>query len=159
MSKKEKQVIGVLIGIAVIAIIVVLIVNGKNKEDENIANNEIVESNTVEEEKYVEVLENGTKLNTSEKLKETKEIDGMEISNMQLTEEGNITKLLGTITNKSNTTKGNYEINIKLIDENGKELTTLVGYIGELEPGESTQLSTSTTFDYANTYDVEITKR
>lgn len=159
MSKKEKQVIGVLIGIAVIAIIVVLIVNGKNKEDENIANNEIVESNTVEEEKYVEVLENGTKLNTSEKLKETKEIDGMEISNMQLTEEGNITKLLGTITNNSNTTKGNYEINIKLIDENGKELTTLVGYIGELEPGESTQLSTSTTFDYANTYDVEITKR
>lgn len=159
MSKKEKQVIGVLIGIAVIAIIVVLIVNGKNKEDENIVNNETVENNTVEEEKYVEVLENGTKLNTSEKLKETKEIDGMEISNMQLTEEGNITKLLGTITNKSNTTKGNYEINIKLIDENGKELTTLVGYIGELEPGESTQLSTSTTFDYANTYDVEITKR
>ena len=159
MSKKEKQVIGVLIGIAVVAIIVVLIASGKNKEDENIANNEIVESNTVEEEKYVEVLENGTKLNTSEKLKETKEIDGMEISNMQLTEEGNITKLLGTITNNSNTTKGNYEINIKLIDENGKELTTLVGYIGELEPGESTQLSTSTTFDYANTYDVEITKR
>lgn len=159
MSKKEKQVIGVLIGIAVIAIIVVLIVNGKNKEDENIVNNETVENNTVEEEKYVEVLENGTKLNTSEKLKETKEIDGMEISNMQLTEEGNITKLLGTITNNSNTTKGNYEINIKLIDENGKELTTLVGYIGELEPGESTQLSTSTTFDYANTYDVEITKR
>ena len=159
MSKKEKQVIGVLIGIAVIAIIVVLIVNGKNKEDENIVNNETVENNTVEEEKYVEVLENGTKLNTSEKLKETKEKDGMEISNMQLTEEGNITKLLGTITNNSNTTKGNYEINIKLIDENGKELTTLVGYIGELEPGESTQLSTSTTFDYANTYDVEITKR
>lgn len=159
MSKKEKQVIEVLIGIAVIAIIVVLIVNGKNKEDENIVNNETVENNTVEEEKYVEVLENGTKLNTSEKLKETKEIDGMEISNMQLTEEGNITKLLGTITNNSNTTKGNYEINIKLIDENGKELTTLVGYIGELEPGESTQLSTSTTFDYANTYDVEITKR
>lgn len=159
MSKKEKQVIGVLIGIAVIAIIVVLIVNGKNKEDENIVNNETVENNTVEEEKYVEVLENGTKLNTSEKLKETKEIDGMEISNMQLTEEGNITKLLGTITNNSNTTKGNYEINIKLIAENGKALTTLVGYIGELEPGESTQLSTSTTFDYANTYDVEITKR
>ena len=159
MSKKEKQVIGVLIGIAVIAIIVVLIASGKNKEDENIVNNETVENNTVEEEKYVEVLENGTKLNTSEKLKETKEIDGMEISNMQLTEEGNITKVLGTITNKSNTTKGNYEINIKLIDENGKELTTLVGYIGELEPGESTQLSTSTTFDYANTYDVEITKR
>lgn len=159
MSKKEKQVIGVLIGIAVVAIIVVLIVSGKNKEDENIVNNETVENNTVEEEKYVEVLENGTKLNTSEKLKETKEIDGMEISNMQLTEEGNITKLLGTITNNSNTTKGNYEINIKLIDENGKELTTLVGYIGELEPGESTQLSTSTTFDYANTYDVEITKR
>lgn len=158
MSKKEKQVIGVLIGIAVIAIIVVLIVSGKNKEDENIANNETVESNAVEE-KYVEVLEDGTKLNTSEKLKETKEIDGMEISNMQLTEEGNITKLLGTITNNSNTTKGNYEINIKLIDENGKALTTLVGYIGELEPGESTQLSTSTTFDYANTYDVEITKR
>lgn len=159
MSKKEKQVIGVLIGIAVIAIIVVLIASGKNKEDKNIVNNETVENNTVEEEKYVEVLENGTKLNTSEKLKETKEIDGMEISNMQLTEEGNITKLLGTITNKSNTTKGNYEINIKLIDENGKALTTLVGYIGELEPGESTQLSTSTTFDYANTYDVEITKR
>ena len=42
--------------------------------------------------------------------------------------------------------------------KNEKEITTIGGYIGEVNPGESTQLNSSATFDYANAYDFRIEK-
>jgi len=142
----------IIIGLVTIAIIVlmwVVIRGGNNKPQPN---------NNVEEE-YVYLLEDGTKLNVSSKLHETKQFDGMEISNFQLSTKNNVTQLLGTITNKSQTTKGGYPVNIKIVDKSGKTIITVAAYIGELKPGESTQLSTSATFDYANAYDFSISKR
>lgn len=152
MSKKEKMTIGILILIT-IAIIIILMVVRRND------NNTSKEENVVPKEEFVEVLEDGTRLNTSDKLHETKTFDGMEISNFQLTENGNVTLLLGTITNNSSTEKGGYPVNITVLDKSGNEIITVAAYIGELKPGESTKLSTSATFDYANAYDFTITKR
>ena len=105
------------------------------------------------------MLSDGTKLNTSDKLHETKTFDGMEISDFQLTENDNVTLLLGTVTNTSSTTKGGYPVSLIIKDKEGNEIITIAAYISELDPGESTQLSTSATFDYANAYDFEIVKR
>lgn len=150
MKSNEKNFILVLIIISVIIIAIIAIVTGnKNKKEEN-ANNE---------EKYVEVLQDGTKLNKSNKLQETKTIDGMEVTDFQLTSNGNVTTLLGTITNKSNDIKGDYPVAIKILDDKGNEIITVGGYIGELQPGKSMQLNCSATFDYANAYDFEITKK
>lgn len=150
MSRKEKRIIGILVLITVIAIIVMVVIRNNNKNKE-----EPVEP----EEEFVEVLEDGTRLNTSDKLHETKTFDGMEISDFQLTENGNVTLLLGTITNTSSTNKGGYPVNITVVDKEGQEIITVAAFLGELKPGESTQLSTSATFDYANAYDFTITKR
>ena len=152
MKKNEKRMIGILVVITLIVVIVAIVMNNKNKNKE-------VEENTVPEEEFVNVLEDGTRFNTSDKLHETKTFDGMEITNFQLTEKDNVTLLLGTVTNTSSTTKGGYPVNVTVVDKQGNEIITVAAFLGPLEPGQSTQFSTSATFDYANAYDFSITKK
>ena len=150
MKAKEKKMIIILVAITIIAIIALIIMrsnNGKKEEEK------------APEEEFVEVLEDGTRLNTSDKLHEKKTFEGMEITNFQLTENGNVTLLLGTITNTTGTKQGDYPVNIKVVDKNQKEIITVAAYMPPLEPGESTQLSTNATFDYANAYDFSISRR
>lgn len=151
MKKNEKRMIGVLVLITIIVIIVAIVVGNNNKKEE-------VEENKVEEE-FVNVLEDGTRLNKSDKLHETKTFDEMEISKFQLTEKDNVTLLLGTVTNTSSSNKGGYPVEITVVDKEGKEIITVDAFLGELKAGESTQLSTSATFDYANAYNFSIKKK
>ena len=155
MKKNEKIVIGVLVLLTIVVIIVAIA--NRDKKDEN--TNTTVEQSNVQEEEFVNTLADGTRLNTSEELHKTKTFDGMEISEFQLTENGNVTLLLGTITNTSNVEKGGYPVDIKVIDKEGQEIITVGAYISKLQPGQSTQLNTSATFDYANAYDFEISKK
>ena len=156
MKKKEKRMIGIIILIGIIIIAILMIISNIKKQKNN---NETASEENVVTEEFVDVLDDGTKLNTSDKLHETKEFDGMQISNFQLTENNNVTLLLGTITNVSDSTKGGYPVNITILDKEGNEIVTVGGYIQELSAGESTQLNTSATFDYANAYDFTITKK
>lgn len=156
MKKNEKIMIGILIAITIILIVVVIL----RKSNKNNPNEELQkETNIQQEEKFIEVLEDGTKLNNSSKLHETKKIDGMELTNIQFTEKDNVTLLIGTITNISNTTKGGYPVNIKIVDEKGNEKVVIEAFIEKLESGESSQFSTNATLDYANAYDFIITKK
>ena len=155
MKDNKKNVIIIALLILVILVgIKILIGNNKNRKNVNNANT----SNAAIDEKNVKTLSDGTRLNNSTKMQEIKTIDGLEISNIQLTEKDNVSILLGTVTNKTNETKGDYPVNIIIYDENEKEITTIGGYIGEVNPGESTQLNSSATFDYANAYDFRIEK-
>ena len=154
MNKNQKIILGV-IAVIIIIIIAIVVSNNKNKGEQQ-ERQPVVENQA--EEEFVQTLTDGTRLNTSTKMQETKTIDGMEITGIQLTERGNVSQLLGTITNKSNETKGGYPVDITILDKTGKEIVTVGGYIGKLEPGESTQLSSSATFDYANAYDYRIEK-
>ena len=151
MTKKEKKGILILILVAVLIIVILVIVKRPRVEEEptNIAD--------VNVEKYVEVLDDGTRLNTSEKLQGTKKVGNLEITNLQLTALDNKTTLLGTITNVGSKQDGNVLLNIKIIDDQGKELTTVPAYIGIIEPGQSTQLNVQPTLDYANAYDFVVT--
>ena len=158
MSKKEKIIIGILVGITLIVIFIAMTRKQENKE-ELAQDSKSQNQTTVEQAEFVDILQDGTKLNKSDKLKETKILEGMEISNFQLTEKENVTVLLATITNTSNTTQGGYPVEIKVMDKHGNEITTVSAYIGTLEPGKTTQLNTSKTFDYANAYDLSITKK
>lgn len=156
MGKSEKRLI-VILAIITIVVIVIAIVVSNNKNTEN-RTTKIIDTPSQEEE-FVSQLDDGTRLNTSDKLHETKTIDGMEITDFQLTEKDNVTLLLGTVKNTSSTTQGGYPVDVKIVDQQGNEIITIVAYIGSLEPGESTQFNTSATFDYANAYDFSITKK
>ena len=99
MKKKEKIWIGAIVAITIILIVVVsfIVMNNSKKEDEE---NE-------EENNMSYKLEDGTRLNVSDKLSEAKEFEGMEISDIQITEKDNLTVLLAKITNISNKHKNN----------------------------------------------------
>lgn len=137
-------------------VIITGVVLSKKISDVDITKSETeITENTVKEE-FVEILEDGTKVNTSNKLKETKTYEGLEISNIKLTEKDNVTLLLGTVTNKTNTKQGGKTINIKMIDKKGNEIITIVAFVGEIKEGESTKLNVSTTFNFVNAYDLSI---
>ncbi len=154
MKRNEKIGVSILIAITIVVIIIAIIVKSGNEEPKE----EIQEKTMTPSDEFVQQLNDGTRLNTSDKLHETKKIEEMEISDFQVTEKNNMTLLLANITNTSDTKQGGYPVSIKVVDKQGNEIITLAAFIGELEPGQSTQLSTSATFDYANAYDFSIIK-
>lgn len=166
MSKKEKtknsqKAITITMVILLIAIFIITIILGLIRigmENNWFAESNKIETNT-EKQEFVEVLEDGTKLNVSDKMKEVKKFEEFEISNLKVTENNNVTLLEGTITNVGKTEEGGYPVNLIIKDKEGKEIITIAAFIGKLEPGKSTQLSTSATFDYSNAYDFSISKR
>ena len=156
MKKKEKKRIVILLVIMVIAIVIFTFMKKgtgekKNLEPENI----ILQQN----EKYVEKLEDGTKLNISNKLKETKKIEGLEISDIQLTEKNNVTQVLGTVKNITNTPQGGFVVGVTIFNQEGKEIITIDGYIEQIEPNREVQFSTNGTFEYADAYDIRIIRK
>ena len=157
MNKKVKKIIAAIMIIIVIAMVITIMLRFRNrKSTENIRT---VEEQIIPKEEFVDKLEDGTRINSSDKLHETKTFDGLEISDFQLTEKDNMTVLLGKITNNANTKKGGYAVNITVLDKDRNEMTTVVAYIKELQPGESTALNVSSTFDYANAYDFTISRK
>ena len=157
MNKKVKKIIAAIMIIIVIAMVITIMLRFRNrKSTENIRT---VEEQIIPKEEFVDKLEDGTRINSSDRLHETKTFDGLEISDFQLTEKDNMTVLLGKITNNANTKKGGYAVNITVLDKDRNEMTTVVAYIKELQPGESTTLNVSSTFDYANAYDFTISRK
>ena len=153
MKKQEKRMI--LILLAVLAIVIIALVINKNAKKENKENKAETANNTVTEE-FVQVLEDGTKLNTSEQLNKTKQVGAYKFENMQLTEQGNQTVLLADVTNTSSSATNMQLLDVTLLDKNGKEIVKVGGIISPLQPGAKTQFNTSMTLDYANTYDFKI---
>ncbi len=150
MKRKEKLMITLLIIITIIAIAMFIKMKSGKKED-------IKEQESKEE--TVKILEDGTKLSTSSRLNEKKKFNGMEITNIQLTEKENVTLLLGTITNTSTTKQGDYPVDITAVDKNNKDIITISAYVPPLEPGESTQFSTNASLNFVNAYDFSISRK
>lgn len=157
MKKKE---IALIIGLLILLFIVILIVKPKKNKKEN-ANetNDIVVTEEVEEEKYVEVLNDGTKLNTSDTLQEDKEVDGLLFTNIQLTNNNGQTVLLADVTNTTEKKSALTLVDVIILDEKGNELGKVGGIVSPLNPSESTQFNTSMTIDYSNAYDFKIVKK
>ena len=151
MKKKEKKMILIIIVVGIIVVGGIFLLT--RPKTENNANG--AEENKVVEE-FVQVLEDGTKLNTSTKLSETKTINGLEIGNIQLTNQNNQSVLLADVKNNSGKDTEVMLIDIILLDKNGQELGKAGGIIGDLKAGETTQLNASTMIDYANAYDFRL---
>ncbi len=159
MTRDEKRWIILLIAVLVIAIgLIIGLAKSKNvkkeEQKENITNVEHIQN-----EEYVEVLDDGTKVNTSNKLKEDKEFNGLKISNISIEEKGNETVLEADITNISSKSQGDYGIYLVIKDDEGKEIKKIAGYINHIEQNEKTKLKIKTSYDFANAYDFEIEKQ
>ena len=148
MKKNEKRMILILLIILAIAIIAVVV--GKNK-----GNKENTDENQVKEE-FVQVQEDGTKVNTSSKLAETKTAGAYKIGNIQLTTKDNQSILLADVENVSSSATEMKMIEITLLDKEGNTLEKVPGVVKQLQPGETAQLNAGITEDYANSYDFKV---
>ena len=158
MKKSERRMILILIIVAII-IIAVLVKVTKGGDNENV--NSATENGTnvdVQNEEFVEVLEDGSKLNTSDKLSETKKFENYEISNIQLTEQNGQSVILADVKNVGEAKANMALIDITLLDKDGNEIAKIGGIIADVEPGETVQLNASATTDFANAYDFTISR-
>ena len=151
MKAKEKRMILILIVVAVVIIGILLMWKKSTKENEG-------EQEEIKE-KYVQVLEDGTKLNTSSKLKETKKLDDIEIKGIQLTHESGRTIVLATATNTGTKDLTLTPVILTLYDDAGNKLEVINGIISPVKAGESVQVNIGATRDYANAYDFTIVKK
>ena len=102
-SEKKMTLILVIVSIIIISIIYISTRSSKNRSEPRTAIEESTTNENVEE--FVQVLENGKKLNNSTKLNEAKQVNGLEFSKIYLTEKDNSTDLIATV--KNNTGKVN----------------------------------------------------
>ena len=143
---KKKDVI-LIVAIILLIIVLALILVKKNKE------NELKEVSEQEEQKYVKILENGTKINTSTEFNSTKTYNGLEISNIQFTEKDGMSVLLADIKNISNRKHEIEIVKITIIGENGEEIAEIKPIIGNIEEGETIKLNANITTDATNAKD------
>lgn len=157
MRKSEKTLILILIIITIIVTSIYFVLKNKNKTEDIQENNstQIQDQN----KENISVLEDGTKLNISERMKEIKKVEGLEFSDIEITEKDNVTVILANVKNTTNETKKDYIVDIKVFDKNNSEITSLSGYIGEVKPNETIAFKTSATFDFADAYDIIISKK
>ena len=165
MSRRKKRglrLIDIIIAIIAIVIIIAIVANinkkktNKTEENKNVAQSE--QTQKVEEKNVIE-LEDGTKLNVSSKLNESKALGDLAIKNIQLTYKDGVTNLLATVENTKNEKIPMTNVSIQLVDENGKEIYTLNGIIEETKAGETAKMNCLITADFANAYDFKIIKK
>ena len=158
---KENQEKGItaiaLVVIALIAIMLIIIMVNtlRKKEPENVGPVQ-GEEQGIEQEEYVQILQDGSKLNKSEELLKEKKLDELEISNIQLKETGGITTLLADVKNNTNHEIQERDVTIEVLDKYGNVITRLNGVIDTVGAGEKVQLNMSVTGDVANAYDFRI---
>lgn len=162
MDKKKKKIklnslIVFVIVVIIIVVAVVLIVNNVLKtegQDTSEQGNE--NSNTVS---YVAELEDGVKVNRSTAFNTTKVLNGLTISNIQLSARSGMTTFLAEVKNDTDTQTSVRVVEVTLLSQDGQEMAKLTGVINSLAPGATTELNIATTSDYVDAYDFTIVEK
>jgi len=141
--------------VIIVAIVVIVKMVGGKTENQDPAK---VESGENANNEYITVLEDGGRKNNSEKVTSTKMLEGLEISNISLTERGGITTLLADVKNSTDKESGDFTITIRLTDKDGNEILNTTGYLEKVAAGGTAQINANITADVANAYSLEITR-
>ena len=162
-GKKRSKSKKIRIAISVIIIIIVFIVCLKillKKDTDNTENSEnefVLYNSSIAD--YVKQSEDGTKINISPKINQDMKLNELDIKNIQLTCKNGITTLLADIFNNTNKDSEIKHINIKLLNEENKEMRTVRGYIPALKIGETTKLNVSMSSNLITAYNIEFSKK
>lgn len=153
----------IFIGGVIVIIISLLIFKGMRKEGKKEENTTkdyvtIITSNDLERNEFIEVQEDGTRLNKSEKFSTTKTIEGLEISNIKLTEKDNLTQIYADVKNTTNKKVEGFYVTITFLNKDGDMIVGIGGYIPTVDANGTATLNTNSTGDFANAYDYTVTK-
>ena len=153
MKKQEKRMLLILVIVSVLIITIIWFAT-RNKENNNVGGT----TENVEQGEFTKVEANGTIVNTSEKLKQTKENLGFSITNINFMKKGNETILTARVTNNTGEAQGDFLGQIVLLDKRGNETGRIPAMITETENGEAIDIETTITESYANAYDFRLEK-
>ncbi len=149
--KGKKIIIFVVLLIILIGVVAVFTNIKKNRTDNTLEQQQLGE--------FVSLMEDGTKENISEKLKEIKVLEGLEITEISLTEKDNVSQISAKVENSTENSVEGMEVTVVFSDKEGNTITEISAYITDLEPGESTMLYSSVVADVSNAYDVNIVRK
>ena len=155
MKKQEKRMLLILVIVSVLIITIIWFAT-RNKENNNVGGTGTTEN--VEQGEFTKVEADGTIVNTSEKLKQTKENLGFSITNINFMKKGNETILTARVTNNTGEAQGDFLGQIVLLDKRGNEIGRIPTMITETENGEAIDIETTITESYANAYDFRLEK-
>ena len=157
MKKKEKKGILILIVVAVIIIIALVVMRYvKNNGEAGSASSEGSGTVQTDGEQYTTAYSDGSKMNTSSKLQETKTYGDFTISDIQLTTKDGISTILANVKNNGDQTTEETDITIIFVDEQGNTIASVPAIIQPMSEGSTSQLNASITQDIANAYDFRI---
>lgn len=154
MKKKEKKMILILIIVSILIIGVIWFLT--RPKDETNSNKET--NNSAAQGEYTKVEEDGTIVNTSEKLKEDKEMQGFELTNIEFKEKNGETILSARVTNKTGETQQTFMGNIILLDKKNNEIGRIPVRISTMEAGETRDIEATITESYANAFNFKLEK-
>ena len=104
---------------------------------------------------FVIVAEDGTKVNTSEQLKKTKSVEGLQLTDITLRENGGISRIHAVV--KNNT--GAFAVKLTVLDKNGGIMKEFKGKIASDVPNGGTGVMDAQILeDISNAYDFRIEK-
>ena len=153
MKKQEKRMLLILVIVSALIITIIWFAT-RNKGNNNVGGT----TENVEQGEFTKVEADGTIVNTSEKLKQTKENLGFSITNINFVKRGNETILTARVTNNTGAEQGSFFGKIVLLDKSGKEIGRIPVMISETQNGEAIDIETSITESYANAYDFRLEK-
>lgn len=153
----------IFIGVVILIIIALLIFKGTRKEDKkeentNKDNVTVITSDNLVGNEFIKVQEDGTKLNISEKFSTTKTIEGLEISNIKLTEKDNVTQIFADVKNTTDKDVEGFYVTITFLNKDGEPIVGLGGFIPTVEANGTATLNTNSTGNFANAYDYTVTR-
>lgn len=161
MTDKEKKVVFTLIGVMVVILLIVLCVkafgNGGNSNQGGTDANKIATNIASGNNEQYTTLNDGTKLNTSENLKNSKTYKTVEIGDIQVTtnSSGN-SAIIAKVKNNGNTTFTGETVSLTLYGENNQEIRKLDVLLPKVEAGKTEQSNWMITGDVANIKDFKI---
>ena len=153
MKKQEKRMLLILVIVSALIITIIWFAT-RNKENNNVGGT----TENVEQGEFTRVEADGTIVNTSEKLKQTKENLGFSITNINFVKKGNETILTARVTNNTGAEQGSFFGKIVLLDKSGKEIGRIPVMISKTQNGEAIDIETTITESYANAYDFRLEK-
>lgn len=150
MKAKEKRMILILVLITIAMLIITVIVKNNNKQQEV----------TPEQGSgLVKQQEDGTKQSISGKLQETKKIEDLDVSNIQIIEVNGEATITANITNDTLNTKKEFPITIKVLNKQGEVIQEVGAYVGKMQKGETRAINASVSMDISEIYDVKFEKK
>lgn len=159
--KKKKIIIGIIILLIATIIIVVAIKTAKGgketKSPEPITETK-QESQIKQVNTYIGELSDGAKINTNAKVNEPSSLGDLSIDNIRLTLKNGITTFRANVTNNGTTKTELKNINLSLLDEEGKEIVNANGVITPIEASQSQELAISITSNYIDASSYKITE-